>query len=129
MQQNECLKRFAFNANRLTRRVLHPLPDFVVPLARQLRGPKLRRLRAKTARTTTFEHKRSISMARDKAKDDRHFNCTETHEADYVAGLYPHAKDEVKNFLASACKDKSLHNSTHKEVYDLIKKELGHSQP
>jgi hypothetical protein len=51
------------------------------------------------------------------------------HEADYVAGLYPHAKDEVKNFLATACKDKSLHNSTHKDVYELIKRKLGHSQP
>jgi len=68
-------------------------------------------------------------MARDKAKDDKHFNCTQTHEADYVAGLYPHAKQEVKTFLASACEKKILNNSTHKEVYDLIKKELGHSQP
>jgi hypothetical protein len=77
----------------------------------------------------TFEHNRRVSMARDKAKDDKHFNCTQVHEADYVAGLYPHARDEVKNFLESACQDKSLHNSTHKDVYDLIKRKLGHSQP
>ena len=32
-------------------------------------------------------------MARDKAKDDKHFNCTQAHETDYVAGLYPHAKE------------------------------------
>jgi len=68
-------------------------------------------------------------MARDKAKDDKHFNCTQTHEADYVASLYPHAKEEVKTFLASACKDDSLHNSTHKEVYELIKRKLGYLQP
>jgi hypothetical protein len=68
-------------------------------------------------------------MARDKAKDDKHFNCTQPHETDYVAGLYPHAKEEVKTFLASACKSNALHNSTHKEVYDLIKTKLGHSQP
>lgn len=68
-------------------------------------------------------------MARDKAKDDTHFNCTQPHEADYVAGLYPHAKEEVKTFLASACKDKTLYNSTHKDVYELIKRKLGHSQP
>jgi hypothetical protein len=77
----------------------------------------------------TLKLKRSQSMARDKAKDDKHFNCTQAHEADYVADLYPHAKEEVKAFLASACKDKSLHNSTHKDVYDLIKRKLGHSQP
>ena len=41
----------------------------------------------------------------------------------------PHAKDEVKTFLASACKDNTLRNSTHKEVYDLIKQKLGHPQP
>ncbi len=68
-------------------------------------------------------------MARDKAKDDKHFNCTQEHETDYVASLYPHAKDEVKNFLATACMDKSLHDSTHKDVYELIKLKLGHSQP
>jgi hypothetical protein len=68
-------------------------------------------------------------MARDKAKDDKHFNCTQPHETDYVAGLYPHAKEEVKTFLASACKSKVLQNSTHKEVYELIKTKLGHSQP
>ncbi|WP_339538280.1 hypothetical protein [Pseudomonas sp. RA_15y_Pfl2_54] len=66
-------------------------------------------------------------MARDKAKDDKYFNCTQTHEADYVASLYPHAKDEVKTFLALACLNKTLHNSTHKEVYELIEKKLGHS--
>jgi hypothetical protein len=77
----------------------------------------------------TFKLKRSRTMARDKAKDDKHFNCTQTHEADYIASLYPHAKDEVKTFLASACKDNTLRNSTHKEVYDLIKQKLGHPQP
>jgi hypothetical protein len=35
-------------------------------------------------------------VARDKAKDDKHFNCTQAHEADYVASLYPHAREEVK---------------------------------
>ncbi|WP_236710406.1 hypothetical protein [Pseudomonas sp. RIT-PI-q] len=52
----------------------------------------------------------------------------ELDEADYVAGLYPHAKEEVKTFLASASKDKSLHNSTRKDVYDLIKRKPGHWQ-
>lgn len=46
-------------------------------------------------------------MARDKAKDDKYFNCTQNHEADYVAGLYPHAKEQVKTFLASACEKKN----------------------
>jgi uncharacterized protein (DUF2236 family) len=76
-----------------------------------------------------LRNQRSSTVARDKAKDDKHFNCTQAHEADYVASLYPHAREEVKTFLSSACKDKSLHNSTHKDVYELIKRKLGQSQP
>jgi hypothetical protein len=68
-------------------------------------------------------------VARDKAKDDIHFNCSQDHEANYVAGLYPHAKQEVKTFLAQACKEKALSNATHKQVYDLIHQKLGHKQP
>ncbi|VVN93852.1 hypothetical protein [Pseudomonas fluorescens] len=68
-------------------------------------------------------------MARDKAKDDKHFNCAEDHETDYVAGLYPRSKQEVKTLLTSACKNKTLHNSTHKEVYDLIQRKLGLPHP
>lgn len=68
-------------------------------------------------------------MARDKAKDDLYFNCTQEHEAEYVAGLYPETvKKEVKDFLKRACQTKLLNNATHQQVYDLIHKQLGHKQ-
>ena len=50
-------------------------------------------------------------MARDKAKDDLHFNCSQQHETDYVAGLYPEKhKQDVKNLLSKACKENTLKN-------------------
>jgi hypothetical protein len=68
-------------------------------------------------------------VARDKAKDDLYFNCTQDHEAEYVAGLYPAtAKKEVKDFLERACRTKLLNNATHQQVYDLIDKQLGYKQ-
>ena len=69
-------------------------------------------------------------MARDKAKDDLHFNCSQQHETDYVAGLYPEKhKQDVKDLLSKACKENTLKNSTHKQVYALIELELGHKVP
>lgn len=67
-------------------------------------------------------------MARDKAKDDLYFNCTQDHEAEYVAGLYPDREEEVKDFLERACRTKLLNNATHQQVYDLIDKQLGYKQ-
>ncbi|PWB33715.1 hypothetical protein DCO48_08640 [Pseudomonas sp. SDI] len=64
-------------------------------------------------------------MARDKAKDDKYFNCGQTHEAEYVAGLYPSQKIVVKNFLKTACAANTISNATHKEVYELIHNKLG----
>lgn len=68
-------------------------------------------------------------MARDKAKDDLYFNCSQDHEAEYVSGLYGKNKDEVKEFLADKCKSGDIFHSTHKAVYELIKKELGYPIP
>ena len=101
------------------------------PLATSSLAPKLCDVQGEKALTTDnhANSKGASALARDKAKDDKHFNCTQAHEADYVAGLYPHAKEEVKTLLASACKDKTLHNSTHRDVYELIKRKLGYSQP
>jgi hypothetical protein len=96
---------------------------FLRPYAEQRMGPH------GSVFFRSLKLKRSRNVARDKAKDDKHFNCTQEHEADYVASLYPHAEEEVKTFLSSACKDKTLHNSTHKDVYELIRRKLGHSQP
>jgi hypothetical protein len=67
-------------------------------------------------------------MARDKAKDDKYFNCSENHELVYVSGLYVNS-DKVKAFLKEKCADKTISYSTHMEVYELIEKELDYSIP
>jgi len=67
-------------------------------------------------------------MARDKAKDDKYFNCGQEHEFDYVSGLYAE-KEKVYDFLKKKCSDKTISYSTHLEVYKLIEKELGYSTP
>lgn len=67
-------------------------------------------------------------MARDKAKDDEYYNCSEDHERDYVSGLYSET-DEVSEFLIEKCKDGTIKNSTHAEVYELINNELGYPIP
>jgi hypothetical protein len=67
-------------------------------------------------------------MARDKAKDDKFFNCSEKHEIEYVAGLYTNTS-KVREFLKSKCKNNQINYSTHMQVYELIKKELKYSIP
>ena len=42
-------------------------------------------------------------MARDKAKDDKMFNCSQDHEQAYVANLYGKNAENVKNFLITNC--------------------------
>ncbi len=61
-------------------------------------------------------------------KDSELFNCSEKHELNYVSGLYDNRK-EVYAFLKKKCKSGDIKNSTHKEVYELIKKELGYPIP
>ena len=57
-------------------------------------------------------------MARDKAKDDLLFNCSQQHEHDYVIGLYDDDnQDDVKKLLEEGCEDKTIKNFTHSEVY------------
>ena len=70
-----------------------------------------------------------INMARDKAKDDLRFNCSQEHEKIYVVNLYPDDKKAVKEFLIQSCLDGTIHYSTHMEVYELIKEKLGLSIP
>ena len=67
-------------------------------------------------------------MAKDKAKDDELFNCSEPHEINYVADLYEESQ-EVREFLKEKCDSEDIHHSTHKEVYELIQEELGYSLP
>lgn len=68
-------------------------------------------------------------MARDKARDDKFFNCSEEHEDGYVAGLYGSNKDKVSNFLTTNCKNNTIKYSTHQQVYTLIKAKLGYELP
>ena len=65
-------------------------------------------------------------MARDKAKDDLLYNCTQDYEKNYVVELYSIIdQDNVRNLLTEACQDNRIYHSTHMEVYELIKEELG----
>jgi hypothetical protein len=67
-------------------------------------------------------------LARDKAKDDKLFNCSQEYELNYVASLYVE-KEKVKKFLGEKCKSGKIKNFTHKQVYELIKTELGYDIP
>ncbi len=67
-------------------------------------------------------------MARDKAKDDKLFNCEQEHERNYVAGLYSQ-KNMVYEFLVVKCKDNTIKYKTHMQVYELIKAKLGFPIP
>ena len=67
-------------------------------------------------------------MARDKTKDDLYFNCSQEHELNYVSGLYPQ-KNKVYEFLKKKCSEGKIKYYTHKQVYELIKSELGYSIP
>ena len=68
-------------------------------------------------------------MARDKAKDDQQFSCSQPWEGDYVANHYGINKEKVATFLKKCCENNTIKNSTHMEVYELIKKEFGYAIP
>lgn len=63
-------------------------------------------------------------MGRDKAKDDRLFNCTQDHEIGYVSGLYPGNEYKVVTYLKQQCQNGTIKNSTHLQVYKLIEQYL-----
>ncbi len=67
-------------------------------------------------------------MARDKAKDDKHFNCSQEHEFEYVSALY-NDKSVVYAFLKKNCGNGRIKYSTHYELYEMIKSELGYQIP
>lgn len=53
--------------------------------------------------------------------DHEYFNCSEEHEATYVASLYnDKIAQTVKAFLKEKCRLNIIKNSTHKEVYTLL---------
>lgn len=68
-------------------------------------------------------------MARDKAKDDLMFNCSQEHELNLVANHYGSNKTKVYNFLVEKCKDKVISHFTHIKVYQLIKSYFGYEIP
>ncbi|MFR4480056.1 MAG: hypothetical protein ACLUBL_12135 [Fusobacterium sp.] len=58
--------------------------------------------------------------------DHKFFNCSEEHEREYIIRQYPqNARDIVRSYLYISCVDGTIKNSTHEEVYNLIKTELG----
>lgn len=67
-------------------------------------------------------------MARDKAKDDKYFNCDQEHEFTYVSNLYIDS-DKIHSFLKNQCSSNKIKYSTHTKVYQLIKDEFGYSMP
>jgi hypothetical protein len=71
-----------------------------------------------------------ICMARDKAKDDLLFNCSQEHELKYVSGLYEGVEELiVYNFLVNSCQNGSIKNFTHLQVYSLIQQHYGYPIP
>lgn len=68
-------------------------------------------------------------MARDKAKDDLMFNCSQSYELDQVAGHYGVNKDRVLQFLKDSCGNGGIYHATHLEVYKLIQSRFGYPIP
>lgn len=69
-------------------------------------------------------------MARDRSKDNLLFNCGQQWEHDYVVSLYSTSeRSNVREFLKTSCASGLIKNSTHMEVYELIKKHLGYAIP
>ena len=67
-------------------------------------------------------------MARDKAKDDKYFNCSEEHELSYVCSLYADSK-VVRQYLVRHCKLGNIKYRTHMQIYILIFHDLGFRIP
>jgi|WetSurMetagenome_2_1015567.scaffolds.fasta_scaffold00300_8 hypothetical protein len=67
-------------------------------------------------------------MARDKSRDDKYVNCGQEYELNYVADHYPN-KVIVYDFLKRKHAAGVIKYSTHMQVYELIKKELGYPIP
>lgn len=57
------------------------------------------------------------------SKEYNEFNCDEDHEITYVANQYKDKPTQsVKDFLKEKCNSNEINNSTHDEVYELLKK-------
>jgi hypothetical protein len=68
-------------------------------------------------------------MARNKARDDKFFNCEQDYEIDQVASHYGPNKQAVVIFLKRSCVTKVISNSTHMQIYQLIKNTFDYPIP
>lgn len=68
-------------------------------------------------------------MARDKAKDDNLFNCSQEHEINQVASHYGENKFLVYTFLKQKCHSGTINHFSHLKVYNLIKEHLAYEIP
>ena len=50
------------------------------------------------------------------ASDQKYFNCSESHEINYLAGKFKEPKDDVIAKIKELCKVKKIHYSTHEEA-------------
>ncbi len=64
-------------------------------------------------------------MARDLARDQRMFNCSQQHEINYVVSLYHGNENKVKQVLEQGCAQGAIKYFTHLQVYQYIQKILG----
>jgi len=64
-------------------------------------------------------------MARDLARDQKMFNCSQEHEVAYVASLYPGNETPVRAVIEQGCKMGELKNFTHVKVYEYIQQKTG----
>ena len=50
------------------------------------------------------------------AKDGKFFNCSQTHEINYLASKFEGDKKELVAKIKELCKEKKIHYSTHREA-------------
>ena len=62
-------------------------------------------------------------MSNNLAKDQKYFNCSEDYELKNVSEKYEE-QETMLAFLIECCKNGKIKYSTHREVYELIKKEM-----
>lgn len=54
------------------------------------------------------------------------FNCSQSHEHDYVIRQYPlEHRAKIREYLNKWCANNTIYRFTHEQVYSLIKARLG----